>query len=55
MKGQIGVWTLEDSATLYRVRFANKNELIKVEDIKTGFTRWINKSDFWIMLDKLEV
>ena len=52
-KGNIGVFTLEDTATLYHIRFINENELIKIEDIKTGFTKWINKSDFWPLLDNM--
>jgi hypothetical protein len=53
--GNIGVYTLEDHGTLYRVRFANKQPLIKIERLADGFTRWIDGQDFWTLLDKLGV
>lgn len=48
-KGQIGVMLADDSAELYRVRFIGE-DLIKVERLVDGFSRWLYPRDFWVIL-----
>jgi hypothetical protein len=52
-KGNIGVMLSDDSAELYRVRFVGE-DLIKVEKLSDGFTRWLYPRDFWVLIEELE-
>lgn len=53
IKGQIGVMLSDDSAELYRVRFIGE-DLIKVERLIDGFSRWLYPRDFWVVMDELQ-
>lgn len=51
-RGNIGVMLSDDNGALHRIRFVGE-DLIKIESLDNGFTRWLYPKDFWVVLDNL--